>query len=284
MPISDDMPFSPSPDGNASPGSLFDAIVFDVLMRCNVCKPATVQAWSPPVPGTLPAVVTVRIDFKYARAIDVEADLRPGEALSVESAGLRAVGTWVPIPNVPVVAFGTSTFGHRGAVPVGTTGLLLFADAILDQWKTSGGPVDPALYERHSLNCGIFIPTLYHGKNTPTVDPLVDHLGPNDGTAGLEIATGTDKSIRLYTEGPNANVDAAAFVQLGDPLGVLLAVARQTDNVAAKAAMIAWASIVETAINVLAPGTFTPANSFATTVAANGFGSIASGSAKVFAE
>jgi hypothetical protein len=48
--------------------------------------------------------------------------------------------------------------------------------------------------------------------------------------------------------------------------------------------MIAWASIVETAINVLAPGTFTPANSFATTVAANGFGSIASGSAKVFAE
>jgi hypothetical protein len=98
------------------------------------------------------------------------------------------------------------------------SGLLLFADAILDQWKTSGGPVDPALYERHSLNCGIFIPTLYHGKNTPNVDPLVDHLGPNDGTAGLEIATGTDKSIRLYTDGPNANVDAAAFVQLGGSL------------------------------------------------------------------
>lgn len=215
MPISDDMPFSPSPDGNASPGSFFAAIIFDALMRCNVCKPATVTAWSPPVPNQLPAVVTVQIDFKYARAIDNEADLRDGESLSVESAGLRAVGTWVPIPNVPVVAFGTTTFGHRGAVPVGTTGLLIFADAILDQWKNSGGPVDPALYERHSLNCGIFIPTLYHGKNTPTVDPLVDHLGPNDGSAGMEIATGTDKSIRLYTDGPNATIDAAVLILIG---------------------------------------------------------------------
>jgi hypothetical protein len=215
MPISDDMPFSPSPDGNASPGSLFQAIVFDVLMRCNVCKPATVVAWAPPVPNQLPAVVTVQIDFMYARAIDNATDLRPGETLSVESAGLRAVGAWVPIPNVPVLAFGTSTFGHRGAVPIGTTGILIFADAILDQWKTSGGPVDPALYERHSLNCGIFIPTLYHGLNTPVVDPLVDVLGPNDDTAGFEIATGTDKSIRLFTTGPNATVDAATLVNVG---------------------------------------------------------------------
>ena len=37
MPISDDMPFSPSPDGNASPGSFFQAIVFDVL---------NVQGWT----------------------------------------------------------------------------------------------------------------------------------------------------------------------------------------------------------------------------------------------
>lgn len=215
MPISDDMDWSPSPDGNASPSSLYQAIVFDVLMRCNVCKPATVQAWSPPVAGKLPAVVTVRVDFKYARAIDNESDLRTGETLSQETAGLRAVGTWVPIPNVPVLAMGSSSFGWRGAVPVGTTGMLVFADSILDQWKTSGGPVDPALYERHSLNCGIFIPTLYHGGNTPTIDPLVDVLGPNDGTAGFEIATGTDKSIRLFTDGPNATIDAATLIKLG---------------------------------------------------------------------
>lgn len=282
MPISDDMPFSPSPDGNASPGSFFQAIVFDVLMRCLVAKPATVTAWSPPVPNTLPAVVTVRIDFQYARAIDKEADLRPGETLSIESAGLRAIGTWVPIPNVPIVTMGTSTFGHRGAVPVGTTGIVIFADAILDQWKTSGGPVDPALYERHSLNCGIFIPTMYHGGNTPTVDPLVDHLGPNDGSAGLEIATGTDKSIRLYTDGPNANVDASTLVQLGTATGPLLAVARQTDDVTASAALTTFMTQVVTALTTIAAAV--PVVIVPPVPPAGPIGSISTGSAKVFAQ
>ncbi len=215
MPISDDMPWSPSPDGNASPSALYQAIVFDILMRCNVCKPATVQSWSPPVLGVLPAVVSVQIDFKYTRAINNQSELQAGESLSQETAGLRAVGTWVPIPNVPVLAMGSPSFGWRGKVPDGTTGMLLFADTILDQWKTSGGPVDPAMFERHSLNCGIFVPTLYHGGNTPTIDPLVDVLGPNDGTAGFEIATGTDKSVRVFTDGPNAVIDALTLIKLG---------------------------------------------------------------------
>jgi hypothetical protein len=277
MPISDDMPWSPSPDGNASPSSIYQAIVFDVLMRCNVCKPATVQSWSPPVAGMLPAVVTVQIDFKYARAIDNASDLKTGEVLANETAGLRAIGTWVPIPNVPVLAMGSPSFGWRGAIPVGTTGLLVFADAILDQWKSSGGPVDPAMYERHSLNCGIFIPTLYHGGNTPTIDPLVDVLGPNDGTAGFEIATGTDKSLRVFTDGPNATIEAATLVNLG--AAATLGVARLTDTVAADTTMAIWIGVAQGLLTALAGMLAVPAP-----IAPSDFGLISSASTKVKSE
>lgn len=279
MPIYDDMPFSPTPDGNASPGDFYQSVVFDVLMECNVCKPATVVAWKPPVPGKLPATVTVQIDFKYARVIDNPQDLLPGETLSVETPGYRAVGQWVPIPNVPVVQFGPPQFQWRGQVPTGTTGLLLFADSILDQWKSRGGPVDPALYERHSLNCGIFLPTLYHGVNTPTIDPAVDVLGPNDDTAGFEIATGTDKSIRMYTTGPTANVDAATQVQLGNPANPLLGVARLTDKTSADTSMAVFIAAVAAQSAVLAGLGFGVA-----APAPNDFGFVSQASTKVVAE
>jgi hypothetical protein len=251
-------------------------------MKCNVCKPATVVAWQPPIPGQLPATVTLQIDFNYIRAIDNPGDLRPGETLSVETAGLRAVGLWIPIPNVPVLMFGSPQFQWRGQLLPGTTGLLLFADSILDQWKQRGGPVDPALYERHSLNCGVFIPTLYHGLNTPTINPAVDVLGPNDDTAGFEIATGPDQSIRMYTTGPTANVDAAAVVQLGNPLGPLLAVARQTDPVGASADMTAFMAAVVTALTTIAAAV--PVVIVPPIPPAGPIGTITSGSAKVQSE
>lgn len=250
MPISDDMPFSPTPNGNASAGAFFQAVVFDVLMRLNVAKPATVVKWSPPVQGQLPACVDLQIDFKRVRAIDNVGDLLAGETLSVETAGLRAVGLWPVIPNVPVVQWGPPSFQWRGAVPVGTTGVLLLADAVLDQWKSRGGPLDPGLPERHGLNCGIFFPTLYHGANTPTIDPLVDVLGPNDGSAGFEIATGTDKSVRVFTTGPNATIDASALVDLG--AGASLGVARLTDDVTATADMATFMAQVVTALTTIA--------------------------------
>lgn len=58
-----------------------------------------------------------------------------------------------------------------------------------------------------------------------------------------------------------------------------LAIARVTSDVGARAAMTAWAVVVETFINGLAPGTFIPANDFTTSVvAANAFGEVTSGS------
>lgn len=286
MPRHSDLPFSPTPGRGTSESEFFAAIEYNVKTLLRVCIPATVKAWSPAVPGSLPATVDVELDFLRARAIDNEAETltSSGETTSNEPAGKKAVGPWPRFVRVPIAYPGGPSFGIRGPIDIGTTGLYIIADRCIDQWKNTGGPLDPATADKHDINDGFFVPTVYHGANSPTIPQDVHRLGRDDGSAGVEIAI-ADKSIRVFTDGPNANVDAAALVQLGDPLAPLLAVARQTDDVAAKAAITAWALVVETAINVLAPGTFTPANSFATTVVAgNGFGTISSGSAKVFAE
>lgn len=54
------------------------------------------------------------------------------------------------------------------------------------------------------------------------------------------------------------------------------AVARATDPVSPSDAMLAWGLVLETAINALAPGTFSPMNSFAGTVSSS-FATIQSG-------
>jgi hypothetical protein len=74
-------------------------------------------------------------------------------------------------------------------------------------------------------------------------------------------------------------------VLLGDETGTLPA-ARKTDPLTASSSMTAWATVVETAINLLAPGTFNPANQFSGILLANpgkagNFGEIEDGSSKV---
>jgi hypothetical protein len=269
---------------------LFQAICYHIFTTLRVCVPATVQSWAPPVAGAtpLPATVTIKLDFLRIRVIDNPAEVRAdrGEKLLQENTSLKAAGELPKFQRVPIVYAGAGPGCNiRGPIAKGTTGLYIVADRCIDQWLNTGGPLDPATADKHNINDGFFLPVTYHGKNSPQISADVHQVGPDDGSAGMEIATGSDNSIRLFTDGPTANIDAATAVQLGNALGPLLAVARQTDDVGPKTAMTAWALVVETAINTLIPGTFTPANSFATTVnAGNGFGTITSGSAKVQAE
>lgn len=67
----------------------------------------------------------------------------------------------------------------------------------------------------------------------------------------IDIIPGGSSFVRLGDSGDNPNHQR---------------VARMTDPVGPSEAMTAWASVVEGAINTLAPGTFTPLNGFATTV------------------
>jgi hypothetical protein len=271
MPIGDDLPFSPDPTGKATPSDLMQAAVFDVLMRLNVARPCTVEKWSPPVPGQLPATVDVKSDFKYVRSIDHEDDANTaaGEVVSTETAGLRAVGVWPTLIRVPIMQWGPPTFNWRGQIPVGTTGLLIIADRCLDQWKVSGGPLDPATMDKHDI---------YHGHNSPTIDPLVDILGPDNGSAGFEIATGSDKSIRMFTDGPNATVDALTLIKLG--AAAALGVARLNDPVSPNAAMTTFMTQVVAAFTVI--NGIIPVSIPVPPVGA--FGSISTASTKVKAE
>lgn len=217
MPRHTDLPFSPLPGRGASESDLFDAIIYQVFTLLRVCIPATVKAWSPAVPGTLPATVDIELDFLRARAVDNEAEVQTskGEVFVAETAGPKAVGPWPRFVRVPIVYPGGPSFGIRGPIDVGTTGLYIIADRCIDQWLNTGGPLDPAVAVKHDINDGFFVPSCYSGANSPTIPTDVHRLGRDDGSAGVEIAV-LDKSLRLFTDGPNATIDAATLIKIGE--------------------------------------------------------------------
>jgi hypothetical protein len=282
MPRHEDLPFSPLPGRGASESDLFDAIIYQVFTLLRVAIPATVKAWSPAVPGTLPATVDIELDFLRARAIDNESEVQTskGEVFVDETAGPKAVGPWPRFVRVPIVYPGGPSFGIRGPIDVGTTGLYIIADRCIDQWLNTGGPLDPAVAVKHDINDGFFLAgSAYHGRNSPPIPTDVHRLGRDDGSAGFELSI-EDASIRMYTDGPTATVDALTNILLGP--AAVLGVARLTDPVGPSLAMSAWASMIEAAI-VGAGGVIPPGTNFALTVL-NSFASITGASTKTLSE
>ena len=283
MPRTDDLDFQPLPGRGSSEGDFFRAIAYHVGMELHVCVPATVVAWTPAIPEKKqPATVDVQIDFKRVRAIDNPSEVRTskGEELVTAKTGLLAVGTR-PIRRgkpylVPSVG---GDFSMRGPIAVGTTGLLVVADRSIDSWINEGGPVDPATADRHNFDDGFFLPLVYHGSNTPTIPTTAHQLGRADGSAGLEINVGDAPDLRLYTNGPNATIDAASTVKLG--AAATLGAARLTDTVDASANMATFMAQVVTALNTIAAAVPVV---IVTPVPPSTIGTISSASSKVVAE
>lgn len=99
-------------------------------------------------------------------------------------------------------------------------------------------------------------------------------------TTGAAVAAGTSGGAELKLDGDSAVlVHGGGNVKLGTT-SASRPVARKDEPVAALAAMITWATTVETAINALAPGTFTPATAFSALVA-NAMAKVSTGSDKV---
>lgn len=278
--MADDLDFMPLPGRGATSDQFWDALIYEVFTTMRVCVPATVKAWNPPVPGLRPATVKIELDFLLVRSVSVESEVQTskGETLLRETAGLKAVGPRPPFDFVPIIYSGPPSFNMRGPIDVGTTGLYIIADRCIDQWLNTGGPLDPAVAVKHDINDGFFLPTGYHGRNTPTISPDVHQLGPDDGTAGFEIAV-ADKSIRVFTVGPKAMIDALTEIDLGAL--ATLGVARLTDDVAPTAAMSTFMTQVVTALTTIAaavPVVIVPPVPPAT------IGTIATASTKVKAE
>jgi hypothetical protein len=251
VPRHSDLPFAPQPGRGADENDIFAAIVYHVFTTLRVMIPATVTAWNPAVPGSLPATVEVELDFLRARAIDNESEVQTskGETLSREPAGLKAVGPWPRFVRVPIVYAGGPSFGIRGPIDVGTTGLYIIADRCIDQWLNTGGPLDPAVAVKHDINDGFFVASAYSGANSPTIPTDVHRLGRDDGSAGFELSI-ADSSIRVFTDGPTTSVDAATNVKLGEL--ATRGVARLSDDVAASAAMTTFMTQVVTALTTIA--------------------------------
>jgi len=269
-----------------------ELIVREVLLRMRVGMPAHVVEWKAPVsagPKSKPALVRVQPHFFSVVRMNTEAELTP--ALQAEGwEALQENDGWVrrrrlpEIPNCPVAYVGPAGMLPRGPLKVGETGWLAFADRSLDRWIQTGGPVDPVFQDFHLLNDAVFLPGLRYGTSAASIDEDRFVVGPENGSAGLfidDVAAPTLPDIEVRTDGSAATLDAATEVKLGAL--ATLGVARLNDAVSPSVAMAAWALVVETFINGLVPGTFTPANSFAGTVL-NVFASISQASSKVKAE
>ena len=151
------------------------------------------------------------------------------------------------------VAFPSSLVGYLTfPLTAGSPGLLVVSDRSLELWNQLGTPAPPPLPGAHKLGDSVFFPGL-----RPTSKPITP---PPDQTATV-------------LEGPLVKLGPAA----------VQGVARLLDGVSPSVALTTWATLVETAINALAPGTFTPANNFAATVAPD-FGFVSEASQKVSCE
>jgi hypothetical protein len=258
----DDSNLAPIPGRGQTIGNFARSIIQETLIRLRVGMPGTVTAWHAPVPGTSPALVDVQPAFIFSIALNTPDELPDGYTLSEHGGALYAQKALPEIKSCPILYPSGGGAMLRGPLKVGSEGYIHIADRSLDAWLSEGGPVDPVLVQYHDLSDAVFEPGLRSAATAQDVPTDRTTLGPEDDTAGLDFAL-ADKSITLRTEGPQLTLEAAATILLGD--GATLGVARLSDPVDPSAAMIAWASMIETAITG-AGGVIPPGTNFALTV------------------
>ena len=284
MATTDNSSLQPTPGGTVTPLMLARAIIRRAQITTNVAMPGTVLEWTPPVeagPESKPAMVRVRPDFKYARAIDNADSAAPGEEVREHPAfGLIAVGVLPEIPNVPVHYPGPSGMMATGPVQVGECGLIVFADRSIDDWIQDGGPAEWALrHQRHNLTDAIFQPGLRYGTVAQNIDQNLYFIGREDRTAGMGIDA-TTRDLIVSTEGTTTTVDAATQIKLG--ANATLGVARLNDNVTASAAFTTFMAQVVTALTTIAAAV--PVPIVPPVIPAGPIGAISSASTKVKSE
>lgn len=109
------------------------------------------------------------------------ADVRPAiKRVLRDEEDVRIIEQLPVIPSVPVAFLSAGPFVFKFPIPVGSTGLLLFAEASLDQWRATGLDGDPGDTRRHSLSGAIFIPGL-----RPR-DAAIEDSNPDDLVIGRD--------------------------------------------------------------------------------------------------
>jgi len=112
------------------------------------------------------------------------------------------------LPSVPINWPRAGGFFITMPITVGDTGLLIFPDFSIDQWRAKGGtiPVDPLDLRSHSVTSAVFVPGL-HAKNNTLADAHASNmvLG-KDGGSHIHIKPGGEVHV--------GSENAADFVAL----------------------------------------------------------------------
>lgn len=131
------------------------------------------------------------------------------------------------LSNVPVAFYRTAGLALTLPVDVGDTGLVIFTEAAIDQWRgLAGGPASPGDIGRHTITGAVFMPGLVPTLGTiPGSTPVTAPAGlgtnlilgtvanlknPFNGEMHLVIKPGADPTMHLGSE------DADEPLILGD--------------------------------------------------------------------
>ena len=81
-----------------------------------------------------------------------------------------------PIQNVPVIHLRGKNYGIKLPVAVDDTGIALFCERSLDNWKQSGDFVEPGDIRTHDLSDAVFVPGLYPLDDEDIIEGDPTHL------------------------------------------------------------------------------------------------------------
>lgn len=106
----------------------------------------------------------------------------------------------------------------------GDTGLIVFAESDLNQWRASGGVVDPGIATRHGLSGGVFFPGLHTRPD------------PNGSASGDHGRVGKEGGPYVEFNGSQIRAGGAATLAKRDQLAThLQAIKAALDTIAAAA-------------------------------------------------
>jgi len=125
--------------------------------------------------------------------VDIEAqtaDVRPLILNRfVDDSGAASPEELPVLPTVPIAWPRSGGFFVHMPIERGDTGLLVFTDFPIDQWRAKGGnkPVDPLDLRTHSLTSPVFYPGLHDSKNPIGAVNSTDMILGKDGGSVIHI-------------------------------------------------------------------------------------------------
>lgn len=163
------------PDDSPTLGSLIGEAIASALIDVHTAMPGTVEAYN---------AETKLADVRPAlrRVLHTDADERVAEELPI-------------VPSVPVAFPAAGPWILKFPVPVGSTGLLLFSEYGIDQWRASALDGDPGDTRRHGLAGAIFLPGLRTRTGAIADDNADDLVLGRDG--GFLLAVTPADEIEL---------------------------------------------------------------------------------------